>query len=322
MNDITTLKLPGDASTQSVAAAARAAWALERRRIEQSRHWISPLGRRSRWRSYVLSLAIRGFGLGVSLGGLYGRGRRNALAPVLVELELSFPTLPAAFDGYRILHLSDTHLDALPELATIAGAMLDGIAVDLIALTGDILAKHHAPLHHATAPLGRMLAGVSVRDRRLAVLGNHDPAAMVEALEAEGFEVLLNQSVALERQGDGILITGLDDVHCFYTKAARTALHEADADFRIALVHSAEMADYANAAGIAFYLCGHTHGGQICLPGGRPLITHLKRCWQGARGLWRDGAMVGYTSRGLGVSGPSLRFNCPSEMTLVTLRRG
>jgi hypothetical protein len=167
-----------------------------------------------------------------------------------------------------------------------------------------------------------MLAGVRVRDRRFAVLGNHDPATMADALEAEGFEVLLNRSAAVERNGEQLWVTGLDDVHSFYTEAARTALSEAATGFRIALVHSAEVADYASAAGIALYLCGHTHGGQICLPDGRPLITQLKRCRHGASGLWRDGAMLGYTSRGLGVSGAPMRFNCPSEMTLLTLRRG
>jgi hypothetical protein len=92
-------------------------------------------------------------------------------------------------------------------------------------------------------------------------------------------------------------------------------------EFRIALVHSAEVADYAHEAGYALYLCGHTHGGQICLPGGRPLVTHLKRCRHAARGLWREGSMAGYTSCGLGVSGPPIRFNCRGEAALITLRR-
>jgi uncharacterized protein len=319
MNDLSTLELPS--ATSDLADASQEAWAAERERIERGRFWVSPMGRRPRWRSQALSLAIQGFAVGVRLGGLYGRGRRNALSPRLIELDLAFPTLPASFDGYRILHLSDTHLDALPELATIAGAMLEGVTVDLVALTGDILARHRASPLLATGPLVRMLSGVNVRDRRLAILGNHDPATMADALEAEGFEVLLNRSVALERGGERIVVTGLDDVHCFYTEAARAALCGRTADFRIALIHSAEMADHASAAGVALYLCGHTHGGQICLPDGRPLITHLKRCRHGARGLWRDGEMVGYTSRGLGISGPALRFNCPSEMTLLTLRR-
>jgi len=255
------------------------------------------------------------------LAGLYGRGRRNALAPQVVELDLSFASLPAAFDGYRILHVTDPHLDALPELAAVAGRMIAGIEVDLLVLTGDVLADHEAPPASATAPLERLLAGVVVGDRRLAVLGNHDPAAMVDALERLGFEVLLNRSIALTRQGERIVVTGLDDVHCFYTDAARTALFGGDGDFRVALVHSPEMADHAAEAGVALYLCGHTHGGQVCLPGGRALLTRLTRCRHAASGLWRDGPTTGYTSRGLGTSWPTLRYNCPGELTVITLRR-
>jgi hypothetical protein len=81
------------------------------------------------------------------------------------------------------------------------------------------------------------------------------------------------------------------------------------------------MADVARTAGVSFYLCGHTHGGQICLPGGRGLVSCLVRCRHAARGLWREGAMVGYTSCGLGTGRLPLRFNCPPELTLITLRR-
>ena len=92
--------------------------------------------------------------------------------------------------------------------------------------------------------------------------------------------------------------------------------------FRIALVHSAEIADHAAAAGFGLYLCGHTHGGQICLPNGRSLFTRLRRCHFGARGEWRAGAMIGYTSNGLGVGEVPLRFNCRGEIAMITLRRG
>ena len=304
--------------------AALAAWAAERERIACGVHWISPAGPRRRWRTRVFTAGVKLFATALRLTSLYERGRRNALTPALVALELRFPTLPAAFDGYRILHLSDTHLDALPELAPIARNMLSDVEVDLLALTGDVLAAHDAPPRRAVEPLAHALEGLVVHDRRLAVLGNHDPVAMVEALEKIGFEVLLNRSVRLDRGEDRIAVTGLDDVHQFYTQAAHAALFDGSADggFRIALIHSPEMADYADAAGVSLYLCGHTHGGQICLPGGRLLITRLTRCRHAASGLWRQVRTVGYTSRGLGSSAPTLRFNCPGEITLITLRSG
>ena len=90
---------------------------------------------------------------------------------------------------------------------------------------------------------------------------------------------------------------------------------------RIAFVHSAEMADHAAAAGCALYLCGHTHAGQVCLPGGRMVFTQLVRCRHAASGVWREGEMVGYTSPGLGVSPPAVRFNSRGGAALITLRR-
>jgi hypothetical protein len=165
------------------------------------------------------------------------------------------------------------------------------------------------------------LAGVTVRDRRLSILGNHDSTDMAEALERLGFTMLLNNSLVMERHGQRLVITGLDDVHRFYTAAATRALVDAPQGFRIALVHSAEVADHAAEAGYALYLCGHTHGGQIRLPNGRALVSRLRRCHFGADGEWRSGRMIGYTSRGLGISGAPLRFNCPGEMTVITLRR-
>jgi predicted MPP superfamily phosphohydrolase len=77
------------------------------------------------------------FGLGARLAGIHSRGRRNALNVRLVNVSLSFPDLPPAFDGYRILQLSDTHLDFLPDLSAVAAALLAGVEVDLLALTGD-----------------------------------------------------------------------------------------------------------------------------------------------------------------------------------------
>jgi hypothetical protein len=232
-----------------------------------------------------------------------------------------FPDLPPIFDGYRILHLTDTHLDYLPELAAVAGRLLAGIEVDLLALTGDVHGQHRSPLAASVEPLADLLRQCHVRDRRLAVLGNHDPTDMAPALEDLGFEVLLNQSTILARQGQRIVVTGLDDVHRFFTPDAPRALAEAPQGFRIALVHSPEVADRAAEAGYALYLCGHTHGGQICLPGGRPIVTRLQRCRFAGAGEWSQGRMIGYTSRGLGVGDVPLRFNCRGEIALITLHR-
>jgi predicted MPP superfamily phosphohydrolase len=86
------------------------------------------------------------------------------------------------------------------------------------------------------------------------------------------------------------------------------------------LVHSPEAALLAAEAGFALYLCGHTHGGQICLPGGIPVITNIQYRRRFASGPWRCGEMIGYTSRGLGTSGLPVRFFSRGEIALITLR--
>ena len=86
-------------------------------------------------------------------------------------------------------------------------------------------------------------------------------------------------------------------------------------------MHSAEVADHAAAAKYALYLSGHTHGGQICRPGGRPIVTRLLRCRHAGIGTWSEGNMIGYTSCGLGVGDVPLRFNCRGEVSIITLRR-
>ncbi len=306
---------PGDAD-------ARGLWRERRRAIERSNNHVSPDQIRKPLEGRIFTAGITVFCWFARLLGLHARGLRNALAVQFVERDFFFADLPRAFDGYRILHLSDTHLDCLPELVDVARGLLANVAVDLIAVTGDIHGAFHAPLASSVTPLKALLQDIHSRDGVVAILGNHDPVGMAEALEHAGMMVLVNESTAIERDGSKIILTGLDDVHRFYTAAAKWALAEKPEGFGLALVHSAEMADYAAEAGFSLYLCGHTHGGQICLPGGRSIFTRLRRCHFGARGEWRAGKMIGYTSNGLGVGEVPLRFNCQGEVTVMTLRRG
>ena len=111
--------------------------------------------------------------------------------------------------------------------------------------------------------------------------------AMVPDFEALGIRVLCNESKRIERGSDGIQVVGLDDVHHFYTPAARDALRAHRQGFRILLVHSNELGDEAAATGYRLYLCGHSHGGQICLPFGIPIFTHSHAPRRRARGPWR-----------------------------------
>jgi predicted MPP superfamily phosphohydrolase len=125
----------------------------------------------------------------------------------------------------------------------------------------------------------------------------------------------------VERAGAALTLCGTDDVARFYTPDAPACLRATVGDFRIALVHTPELAQVAAAAGFSLYLAGHTHGGQVCLPGGRPVVTYLETNHEFARGLWRCGNMIGYTTTGLGSAAIPIRFACPPEIAVFRLRR-
>lgn len=193
---------------------------------------------------------------------------------------------------------------------------------DICVMTGDFRAGDDGPFEQIMPSMARLLKAVSPAHGTYAVLGNHDDHALGLALEDRlGVQLLANEQVCLNRGSQRIRIAGTDDVNRFYTPDALDTVSDTYGDFGIALVHSPELAHEASEGGFSLYLCGHTHGGQVCLPGGKPMITHLKRNRDLASGLWQVGDMQGYTTTGAGVSGPPVRFFSRSEVTLIELHR-
>jgi len=300
----------------------RNAWRKRRTEMQAGGDRFGPEGPHSRNRWQLLKLAIRVFGLGLKAVGLYERGVRNALDIRLTRLEFRFPDLPAAFDGFTILQLTDLHVDGLPGTMEAARAHAADLDVDLCVLTGDYRFRVQGPYEQILPGMAELVAAVRARHGIVGVLGNHDDAEMVDAFEDLGIAMLVNEYRTIERNGQAIHVAGTDDVHYYYTGAAPAALTVTPPGFRIALIHSPELADMAAAQGFSLYLAGHTHGGQVCLPGGVPVITHVGRFRRFARGRWQLGDMQGYTSTGVGISALPVRFNNRGEVALITLRRG
>ncbi len=289
---------------------------MERAEVKET-----PIGPQKRhWGTFKALIGLFGFAL--RLLGLYERGVRNAIDIRLNRLDLWFETLPKEFDGFRLLQLTDLHADFLPETLQAALNLTVDVEADICVLTGDFRRRVKGSFSEILPAMERLTSQISTRHGTYAVLGNHDCADMVEPFEALGIRVLINETHTIFRGGAELHLTGTDDVHYYYTDAARQALAAAPEGFRIALIHSAELADAAAENGFQLYLAGHTHGGQVCLPGGWPIITHMNRYRRYARGLWRHGEMRGYTSTGVGVSGLPVRFNTRGEVVLITLRSG
>lgn len=270
----------------------------------------------------IFRLAVGGITLGLKATGLYARGVRNAGDIRLNRFDIALAGLPSAFEGYTILHMSDLHADGPIDLETPLARILSEIEVDLCALTGDYRYRLRGSHEAASAPMARILRHVSARDGIVGVLGNHDLATMIEPLRAAGIKMLVNDHLTLRRGTDAVHLIGLDDVHAYQrAEEAVRALAGMPEGFRILLLHSPELLDEAEAAGISLYLAGHTHGGQICLPGGFPPMVNIKTPRRYARGLWRHGEMTGYTTHGVGVSAMPLRYNSRGEVAVITLRK-
>ena len=145
---------------------------------------------------------------------------------------------------------------------------------------------------------------------------------MVPGLEAMGITMLLNENEIIERGGQRFHLAGIDDAH-FYEMAdiGKVAAAILDGEFSILISHTPEVYRQAALAGFNLLLSGHTHGGQICLPGGIPItLDSVLPRFMGS-GAWKYGSLIGYTSVGAGSSIVPVRFNCPPEITLHHLRR-
>lgn len=305
----------------SIDPKARMLWRASRIHIEnqitENRKRSSVFGYRTWLRPYffhVINFIVR-------LSGLRSRGKRNARDFCVPSVDFSFPDLPSAFDGYEILHLSDLHIGDIDNLSGMIGERFSAINPDLVVITGDFQ-THGAPSAKKTADLmSHLILNIKSRDGWVAVLGNHDRHDMLDALEAIDVRVLANESVVIYRGKNKLRLVGIDDVHAFYSPDAITAMENHQESFRIILVHTVDLATVAARLGYSLYLSGHTHGGQICLPNGRALLTALDSHRDLATGSWKLNGMHGYTSRGLGHGTVPFRFNCPGEATLIRLNK-
>lgn len=249
---------------------------------------------------------------------LYGRARRNALRIRRRYQRIVVDGLPAAFDGYRILHISDPHFDSCADFPRVLGEAIGGLRYDLCVFTGDYRFRTGGPIDAALAGAAEVCARLTAP--AYGVLGNHDSLRMVPALEAMGLRVLLNESVPLWLGGARLTLSGVDDPHYYRADNLERACGDGGPDgVAVLLAHTPEYYRHAAHAGFRVMLCGHTHGGQICLPGGVPLVYDARCPRRLASGPWRYRQLSGYTSVGAGCSIVAARLNCPPEVTVHEL---
>ncbi|HXJ93277.1 MAG TPA: metallophosphoesterase [Terriglobia bacterium] len=273
------------------------------------------LALRERFLSVTLRAALK-------LTGLYSRGMRNALEPVVREVRFELEGVPASFEGFRILHLADLHIDGMEGLAEVIVERLAGLDADVCVMTGDYRFAVGGPCEQVYSRMWKILRGLRPPHGVFAILGNHDESEIAVELQGFGVRMLINEAVKINQGGEGLWVVGVDDPHRYGCDDLEGALERVPPGaFKLLLAHSPELFSEAAHADVDFYLCGHTHAGQICLPRIGPPLMNADCPRSYTSGRWRHGEMHGYTSAGLGCSLVPVRYNCPPEITVIELAR-
>lgn len=273
---------------------------------------------------WIITLATRILKLFLVVTGLWARGRRNAHALHLREVTWQPPRLPPALDGMRLLHVADLHYRRKdPQFVQAVRELLTDVEADLCLMTGDYRFGHLGPSDHVTDNLAELMGVMKIHAGCFAILGNHDNTALVGPFPDFGITLLYNEGRVVTLRDTPIWVAGTEDSHIMNSSDLRAALHERpEGMFTILLAHTPEDIHEAAAMGCDIYLCGHTHGGQIRLPGLGAVVSNARCAREHKHGEWRVGEMLGNTSAGLGTTDLPVRFNCPAEAHLITLRRG
>ncbi len=255
----------------------------------------------------------------LKLTGLYWRGRRNAERIQVRHHLVKLPELPASFDSFTILHLSDMHVDFSHGAMQRLIELLPSVGYDICVLTGDFRGNTFGPFDATLEGLAQVRT--HLKNPVYGVLGNHDTVCMVPGMEEMGIRMLLNEAETIVRGSERIHLAGIDDAHYYRVdnieKAASQFPHD---EFSILLSHTPEIYRQAAHADFNLMLSGHTHGGQICLPGSIPITLDSVLPRHMGSGPWKHHDMVGYTSVGAGSVVVPVRLNCLPEMTLHHLQ--
>lgn len=241
---------------------------------------------------------------------------------VIENVDVHIPGLSPDFHQYRIVQLSDFHLGTLLTESHLPSIIeqANSLEPDLIAITGDLVSFN--PELYASS-LTKALSGLSAADGIVSVLGNHDhwtDAGIIRDIYEECQILELgNQVHSIERDGSQFYIAGIDD-YLTRNDDLKKILSKLPGNTPVILLaHEPDFADISSQSGMfALQISGHSHGGQICLP----LVGSLYLPPYGRKypsGKYRINGMMLYTNRGLGTSWLKIRYNCPSEITVITL---
>lgn len=270
-------------------------------------------------------------GWGVAAAGLVlyaGEIARHEID--ITDRPVAIRNLPPPFHGYRIVQISDIHLDEFTEPYFLEHIVnrVNALAPDLVLLTGDFVtlgAFTFVSSTHSAHRCAELLSGLTC-PLRYAILGNHDVGVgaplVIHALETNGIPVLVNSFVPIERSGGRIWLCGAEDPGTSHPDLNLTIPAHPDGPVLL-MAHEPDFADtvaiHPRGPLVDLMLAGHSHGGQIRLPYlGALVLPPLGRIYP--EGHYRLKGMQLYVNRGIGTVGLPFRLNCPPEVTVLTLK--
>jgi uncharacterized protein len=265
-----------------------------------------------------------GLGVAVGIPSAAELGYATRMEPLRVfkeECRIQIPKLPTSFEGYRIALFSDIHLYPFTPLKVVRDAvrLANAFQPDLVILPGDFVWRSL----DAVFDLTPVLSQLNPAHGTFAVLGNHDhrkgPDIIAKALNQAGIRVLRNEGITIQRGRDAIYLAGIDSAVAGFPLPMAAFENRRGELTSIVAVHEP---DYIRALIPGFpvdlQLSGHSHGGQVRLPLIGPLILPpMGEIY--SMGLYRVGNAQVYTTRGIGTIQVNARFNCPPEVTAITL---
>lgn len=248
--------------------------------------------------------------------GLYKRGQRNTIDYRVTNHSFKLKNLPKEFHNFKILHLSDIHIDGIIDSGKTLYSILDKLSYDICVITGDYRFHTYGDYSLVIERMRELKKHLNSEFGTYCILGNHDFIEFVPFMEEEGYRFLLNEKLALHRNNQSLNFFGMDDIHYYKTGTLQDYKPESPS---ILLAHSPENIYEVEKFGFSLYLCGHTHGGQICLPKEIPILLNANAPRKFLSGRWSYKGMQGYTSRGTGSSGLDVRFFCQPEIAIHEL---
>lgn len=245
--------------------------------------------------------------------------------PYMLSIEherIRLNRLPKAFDGFRVVQLSDIHHGPFSDREQIERAVetANRLKPDIIALTGDYISKER----QYAAPCAEMLGKLKARYGVYAVLGNHDhwvdAALLTDLFRAEGITVLINEGMHFEKDGAAFWLAGVDDYMVGLEDLPLALAGARDDEMKLLLAHNPIILRRAAQASVDLVLSGHTHGGQVAIRSERSASGRPRRRMM--KGLVRQANTQIYVNRGLGTVVLPIRYGCPPEISLLELRTG